>query len=382
MEKLKGHYQVKEHQLFISLPKIWLRLIQSNQITNRTMFWKISFFVVLTFPFQWIQKVWFYRKIKQVNLQKNPPVFILGHWRSGTTHLHYLMSKDPQFAYLSNYKAFLLNVCLLGRTWLKFILSPLMPEKRPQDNVPMSVDAPAEEEQPFTNLSTRSGMMSFFFPKNLSYHEKYNLFQGISKREKRLWKRDYSYLLKLISYSSGGDKPLVLKNPHNTSRVKELLELFPNAKFIFIHRNPYEVFHSSRHLYHTMISSQFLQDFSDEDVDERVFYNFSSTMKKYIEEYNLIPKGNLIEVSFDELEEDPLETMQMIYSKLQIPDFKIALPFMEEYLNKVKNYKKNKFPDLDDLYIQKINKDWDFAFQHWSYDKVLTNNEVLENYWL
>ncbi|MCO5229780.1 MAG: sulfotransferase [Chitinophagales bacterium] len=292
------------------------------------------------------------------------------------------MSKDPQFAYLSNYKAFLLNVSLLGRTWLKFILSPLMPDKRPQDNVPMSVDAPAEEEQPFTNLSTRSGMMSFFFPRNLSYHKKYNLFQGITKREKRLWKNDYTYLLKLISFSNGGDRPLVLKNPHNTSRVKELLELFPNAKFLFIHRNPYEVFHSSRHLYHTMISSQFLQDFSDEEVDERVFYNFSSTMKKYIEEYQLIPKGNLIEVSFDELEDNPLGAMKMIYSKLQIPNFEVAQPFMEEYLNKVKNYKKNRFPDLDDNYIHRINKEWDFAFQHWSYEKVATNDMVLKEQFL
>lgn len=371
MKKLKGNYEVKDHQLSISLPKIWLRLIRTNKITNRAMFWKITSFVFLTWPFQWIQKVIFNRRIKKVNLQKNPPVFILGHWRSGTTHLHYLMSKDPQFSYLSNYKAFLLNVSLLGRTWLKFILSPLMPDKRPQDNVPMSVDAPAEEEQPFTNLSTRSGMHSFFFPKNTSYHEKYNLFRGITRREKRLWKRDYTYLLKLISYSDGGNRQLVLKNPHNTGRVKELLELFPNAKFVFIHRNPYEVFHSSRHLYHTMIKSQFLHEFSDEEVDNRVFYNFTSTMRKYANEAHLIPEGNLIEVSYEELDQDPMQTMEKIYSELNLQNFDEAREHMQEYLSKVSNYKKNSFPDLDEEYIRRINTEWDFAFRQWNYEKVL-----------
>lgn len=370
MKKLKGNYEVKDHQLSMSLPKVWLKLIRDNTISNRTMFWKITAFVFLTWPFQLIQRWIFNRRIKKVDLQNNPPVFILGHWRSGTTHLHYLMSKDPQFSYLSNYKAFLLNISLLGRTWLKFILSPLMPDKRPQDNVPMTVDAPAEEEQPFTNISTRSGMLSFFFPKNQSYHDKYNLFRGITQREKKLWQKDYTYLLKLISYTDGGQKPLVLKNPHNTGRVKQLLELFPNAKFVFIHRNPYEVFHSSRHLYHTMIKSQFLHEFSDEEVDDRVFYNFTSTMKKYVNEADLIPEGNLVEISFEELDQQPLETMEKIYNDLNIGQFDQAKPHMQDYLSKVSNYKKNNFPHLDDEYIQRINTEWDFAFQNWNYEKI------------
>jgi len=369
MKKLKGNYEVKDHQLSISLPKIWLRLIRKNKISNRAMFWRITLFIFLTWPFQLIQRWVFNRRIKKVDLKKNPPIFILGHWRSGTTHLHYLMAKDPQFSYLSNYKAFLLNISLLGRTWLKFILSPLMPDKRPQDNVPMSVDAPAEEEQPFTNLSTRSGMHSFFFPRNLSYHDKYNLFKGIKKREKRRWQKDYTYLLKLISYTDGGNKQLVLKNPHNTSRVRELLELFPNAKFVYIHRDPYTVFHSSRHLYHTMIKSQFLHEFSDEEIDDRVFYNFTSTMKKYIDEAHLIPKENLIEISYEEIDNYPLETMERVYSHLNLPDFEAARPYMEEYLHKVSNYKKNDFPALDPAFVERINREWDFAFRQWGYEK-------------
>ena len=34
----------------------------------------------------------------------HPPLFILGIWRSGTTHLHYLFAQDDRFAYPNNYQ--------------------------------------------------------------------------------------------------------------------------------------------------------------------------------------------------------------------------------------------------------------------------------------
>lgn len=369
MGKYKGNYEVKDHQLSITLPKIWLRLIRDNGITNKKMYWRIWMFVMLTWPFQIIQRVLFNHRIRKVDLEKQPPFFVLGHWRSGTTHLHYILSKDKHFSYLNSYQAFLLNVALLGRTWLKVILSPLMPSTRPQDNIKMTVDAPAEEEQPLTNISNYSGMHSFFFPKNLSYHDKFNLFKGIRPFEKRRWQRHYTYLLKLISYANG-QRQLLLKNPHNTGRVLELLELFPNAKFMFIHRNPYEVFHSSCHLYHTMLKTQFLHDFTDEEIEERVLYNFETTMGKYVEERNLIPKENLIEISFTELEDEPMETIEKVYRHLGFTSFETAKEEMQRYIDEVNDYKKNRFPDLEPHQIAAINERWDFAFKTWGYEKI------------
>lgn len=41
---------------------------------------------------------------------------------------------------------------------------------------------------------------------------------------------------------------LLIKSPVHTGRVKTLLSIFPDAQFIYIHRNPYEVFQSALHL--------------------------------------------------------------------------------------------------------------------------------------
>ncbi|MDZ7820331.1 MAG: sulfotransferase [Candidatus Marinimicrobia bacterium] len=114
------------------------------------------------------------------------------------------------------------------------------------------------------------------------------------------------YLLKNISLYNEG-KPLLLKNPHNTSRVKELLELFPDAKFIFLHRDPYTTFTSMMHLFNTVVRTQFFQKISDAEIRELVIHIFRGTLRKYVNDRSLIPEGNLMEVAYSDLSDDPWE---------------------------------------------------------------------------
>jgi hypothetical protein len=293
-------------------------------------------------------------------------VFILGMWRSGTTFLHYMMSKDPQFGYLKNHQAFTFNFSLLSFDRLNKILNVFVPKRRPQDNVRLTLDDPAEEEQPFSTLTTRSSIHSFFFPRNQEYFRKYHLFEGISEEEKVKWKEEYLFLLKNISVYSK-KKKLLLKNPHNTGRVKELLELFPDAKFIFIHRDPYTVFRSTKKLYMQMIGSQFLQFLSQKEIEKLIVDNNASILKKYLAERELIPVGNLVEIRFDQLESAPLETVKSIYDQLGIAGFEEAKPAISAYLDSVKGYKKNKFKPLRNSLKDRIDTEWKPWFETFGY---------------
>lgn len=371
MAKKEKEYEVKDHQLSITYIHVWLKLLWQNKISRSKypMVFRITLFVILTQPFQWIQKILFHYKISKTDIHTVSPLFILGHWRSGTTHLHYILARDKQFAYLSNYQSFLLNVSLIGRTWLKVLLSPLMPNKRPQDNMKLTVDSPAEEEQPLSNHTTKAGIHIFFFPKNISYHEKYHLFKNIRPREKRKWKNDYTFLLKTIAYINDS-KPLLLKNPHNTGRVNELLELFPNGKFVFIHRNPYETYQSMQHHYKKVLSTQFLQDFSQEEIHERILYVFESILMKYLAEKKQIADSNLYEIAYTDLEQQPMVIIKNMYKHLNIPNFEQAKPEIEDYINSVNQYEKNNFNNLDAKIIQDINKRWKFAFETWNYNMI------------
>ena len=323
----------------------------------------ITFFSSLSAPFQYLQKHIYDKKVEKIRFEDKPPIFILGHWRSGTTHLHYILSKDEQFGTLSNYQNFLFNVSLLNSTWLKRIVSSFMPEKRPQDNIRLGADKPAEEEQPLSAMSERSGLHSWYFPKNQSYFEKYNLFEGISKEEKLAWQRDYLRCLQYISYANN-NKRLLLKNPHNTSRVRELLELFPNAKFITIHRDPKEVFLSTRHLFHAVVSTQFLQHISIREIDELITSNYKQIIEKYNHDKTLIPSGNLFEINYRDLIDHPMHVVQNLYSGLNLDGLDLALPKIRQYLKSVEDFKRNTFSEhqhLSELSIEKflaeINRD-------------------------
>lgn len=368
--KKKRKKKVRKHQFALINNKVWRTLLKENRVDKiyRSKVRSIYFISYLTTPLRWLQRALFARKIKQINLQENPPLFILGHWRSGTTHMHYTFDKDPQFGTLTNYQTFLFSTSLLSKRFVKFLLSPLMPKERTQDNVKMSVDKPGEEEQPFATISTRTGFHSWIFPKNLSYFNKYNVFKGISTAEKKAWQKDYTSLLQTISYFNGGNKPLLLKNPHNTGRVKELLELFPKAKFVFIHRHPLDVYLSTVHLYSKVIETQFLQYATLGERKKMIIYFFKETLQKYLAEKDMIPKGQLYEVGFDEFTGNEMHHIEKIYSELNIPNFEKAKPHIQQYLDSVKSYKKNKFRNIEPEVEAHLRKEWQFAFETWGYE--------------
>jgi hypothetical protein len=332
------------------------------------MRFKISTFVLLSAPFRWVQKLIIHQKLKKVDLTERPPVFIVGHWRSGTTHLHYLLTKDQQFSFLTAFQAFFFHVAFVSKAFMKPLLHKMMPSTRPQDNVKIDSNAPTEEEHPLVNCTEKSGMHSFFFPRNWTYFDKYNLFKGTNEEEIKIWKKAYNRVLKKIALFEGSEKRLLLKNPHNTGRLKVLMEMYPDSKFIYIHRNPYEVFTSTRTLYNKTIKSQFLQELDDIEIDDRILYAYEKTLKKYLSDKEIIPRGQLIEVAYTELDKNPMKVLEKIYDELELGDFEQVGPMMEKYLAQLGRFKKNNTVSIPDHILEQINKRWGFAFKEWDYE--------------
>lgn len=370
MSKNNSSYKLSDHQLSISPLRLWIRLLRQNKTSkqSRRIRIKITLFVIVSAPFRLVEKLIVSRRIKKVDLQEKPPVFVIGHWRSGTTHLHYLLALDKQFSCLTAFQAFFYHVAFVSKSFMKPLLQLMMPKTRPQDNVKIDSNSPTEEEHPLVNCTEKSGMQTFFFPKNRSYFDKFNLFERTTDSEIESWKKVYDNLLKKIALFEGVEKRLLLKNPHNTGRVRVLLEMYPNAKFIYIHRNPYEVFSSSKILYNKTIRTQFLQDFSDEEVDERILYSYEKTLNKYLECRSLIPKDQLIEVSYKDLDENPMDVLNKIYSELRLGDIDSVRPIISSYLESLNNFKKNKTTVIPEKILKEINVRWKFAFNEWGYE--------------
>lgn len=357
----------KLHPLSFVPVKVWVKLLASNKklsVKRLDHIVIISLASILLTPVRWLEWLLFNKKIKATNVHPSP-IFILGHWRSGTTLLQTLFSKDPQLGYLCGYQAFMPGLELLNINVLYKILDSVIPQKRDMDNMPRGLVIPEEEEFAITATSMLGSYHSLWFPHNETYFEKYNLFEKIKSNELRDWKETYYKLLQKIVLFTDKER-LVLKNPPNTARIKVLLELFPQAKFVNIYRNPYDVFLSMRNMYQKSICPLFLQEMSDLEIDEKIFNYYERVMKKFIAEADLIPKSNYVNIRYENLEQDPLTVMKEIYQALDLKFDPAQVPVLN-HLESIKNYRKNEF-SIDPKVLDKINKRWKFAFDYFQYE--------------
>ena len=157
------------------------------------------------------------------------------------------------------------------------------------------------------------------------------------------------------------------KNPPHTGRVKELVKMFPNAKFIYLMRNPYTVFESTRSFFTNTIQPLKLQDISNEELEKNILSIYAKLYHKYEADKACIPEGNLIEVKFEDFEADAMGMTEYIYKALSIPGFVEARVDIEKYVGGKKGYKKNKYK-YDERTVQLVQDNWNFALEQWKYD--------------
>jgi omega-hydroxy-beta-dihydromenaquinone-9 sulfotransferase len=311
-----------------------------------------------------VERIWFEQKVKPLNID-HAPIFVIGHWRSGTTLLHTLMSQDERFGYISNYQACLPEQSL--GTWpiSRKIMAKNLPSTRPMDNMTMVLDSPQEEEYALSNLGLYGFYQGWSFPRRIQkYFEEKVLFEGVSPGFREQWKAAYMKVIRLANYNSQG-KPLVLKNPANTARIKVLLELFPDAKFIHIYRHPLTVYVSTQNLYRKLLPIHTFQSFDIQEIDAHILGFYKQLMQRFLDDRHLIPEGNLIEVRFEDMEKNPLEEVAKIYRQFGL-NFAATEVKMRNYLATQQGYRKNRYaidPGVQTLVAQHCR----FAFDHWEY---------------
>jgi hypothetical protein len=346
----------------------WLRLFWQNggidrAFTRRALF--VCLVSTLTGPLKWYERLRYRDVIRNTPIEK-PPLFIVGHWRSGTTHLHNLITQDHNWGYVPSYQVLVPEFSLVGPNTLRPIIAQAIPPTRIADAVPLAADGPQEEETAVADMSLYSLYHYWSFPTRPHQHLKRALFEDAPAKEIARWKETYLSILRRATFRMEG-KPLTVKNPANTGRIGTLLDLFPDAKFIHIYRDPYVVFLSTRHLHQTMLRYCRLQEIDQAEIEANILSFYTAYMQKYLADRPLIPPGNLVEVKFEDLEADPLAEMQRIYTALNLPGFSAAESAFRAYVQSVADYTKNKY-HLDDRAIAQVNQHWAFALREWGYE--------------
>ncbi len=298
---------------------------------------------LINWPFRTYERLFINPRFKNFD-PDTELIFILGHWRSGTTHLHNLLSRDPRMGFVTTYQSVFPDTLFgkVGYFLFEGFTRLLMPGRRAGDNVVLGTDLPQEEEFALGAKTPFSFYYFWMFPKHIDelYTKSLRFIDADLEKLKR-WDEDYKMLISK-SLANTGKQFFLSKNPSHTARIDHLLKAFPKAKFIHIHRNPIEVYLSTDNFFKNMMPHLQLQSFSREEREAQVKNLYVRTMNDFFDQKELIPEGRFAEVKFEDLEKDPLGTLESIYSEIDISNFEMAKPYFEEYAITKKGYKKNK----------------------------------------
>ncbi|NOZ75411.1 MAG: sulfotransferase [FCB group bacterium] len=175
------------------------------------------------------------------------------------------------------------------------------------------------------------------------------------------------------------NRQIIFKNPPNTARIQVILEIFPNAKFIFIHRNPYDIFYSTSHIMRNIINHFFsLQKLDESEVTQLILHHFKVLNDAYSRQKSLISSDKLIEVSYQELIEEPFDVISHIYRELDLPDFSVITENLRHVIRCESQYEPNKY-DYRETEYQQVERYWKEYIDRWSYSRPKMHDNSSRN---
>ncbi len=302
---------------------------------------------------------------------EHPPIFVLGHWRSGTTLLHNLLTLDPQLTFPNLYQVMFSGHFLLTETVGSALTGWMLPRTRPMDNVPTGWKHSQEDE---IALLLRTGLSPYKMLLHQGQREHYGRYfdlTDLTAEERDQWVQEFQSFMKKLTYRS--NKPIVLKSPTHTYRIPLILELYPHAKFIYIARNPYDVYSSTLHLRRMLFAENALSEPCYDNLEEDTFVTYEHCIRRYEATKSLIPPGQLHELRFEDLETDPLGEMHRVYEALKFSGWDAMIPRLREKMPEHTAYKKNRFA-LDEDTMRRVYDRWKFAFECYGYPRRLTES--------
>lgn len=346
----------------------WMRLLVRNRFA---VGWRhIYIAVIITVVsfvhmlLRFVQQAWYGRRIRRTPITE-APIFIIGHWRTGTTLLHELLILDPRHTFPNTYQCLEPNHFLLTENLIKRWLWFLMPSRRPMDNMAAGWDRPQEDEFALCMMGVPSPYLTIAFPNRPPAYAEYLTLEGLSPRAVSAWQKGFMSLIQRLTFKD--PRRLVLKSPPHTCRIKVLLELFPDARFVHIMRNPYVVFPSTVNLWKSLYQTHGLQQPTFEGLEEQVFSTFLQMYDALDKGRPLVDPGRFYEVRYEDLVRDPVGQMRTLYEHLGLGGFDEVLPRLEEYCARTKGYETNRYAQSPEL-RDRIRARWGPVIERYGYD--------------
>lgn len=341
-------------------------LLWDNRFRIHPYRWVMVVLISLITPFNTVMsRVQRWRYGKRIDATPiAPPVFIVGHWRSGTTYLHELMVLDDQFAYPSTYQCFapehfLMTEWIIAR-WFGFLL----PKQRPMDNVVAGWQRPQEDEFALLTMGVPTPYRRMAFPNQPAPDMNYLNMQGLSEAEVDKWTHAMKSFVRAISFRS--PRRIVLKSPTHTGRIALLARMFPGAQFIHISRDPLSLFPSTCRLWKSLDSVQGCQVPHHRDLKEYVYDCLLKMYDGWEQQRDALAPGQIVDVRYEDLVADPVGVLEMIYERLQLGDFQRVRDAVKQYVGEQRDFQTNRH-DVPPEQQAEIRHRWHAYFERYGY---------------
>ncbi len=309
------------------------------------------------------QRLFWSRKVAETPLVDDP-VFIIGHWRSGTTLLHEYIIRDQQFTYPDSYACFAPTHFLLTRKILRPTLSFLLPKKRPMDNMAVGFDRPQEDEFALCNMGVPSPYLHIMFPNLPPADSEYLTLRSLSDDQRRQWLDALDRFLRCLTVIS--PRRVVVKSPPHTCRIRTLLERYPRAKFLHLHRDPYVLFPSTRNLWMQMSRDHGFQVPTGEGLEEYIFETFETMYGAFESDRALLAEDQIVDVAYEDLVRSPMEVLGDAYRRLGLSGFERAKERFATFAESQRDYRKNRYAVSPQI-REAIARRWRGYFERYGY---------------
>ncbi len=345
----------------------WIRLLAGNHFAVEWRYLYIAVIVtVVSFChllLRLVQEAWLGRCIARTPIRE-APLFIIGHWRTGTTLLHELLILDPRHTYPNTYECLEPNHFLLSERFLTRWLRFLMPSRRPMDNMAAGWDRPQEDEFALCMMGVPSPYLTIAFPNRPPQCSEFLDLVGITPRALAAWKRGFLLLLRRLTFKD--PRRLVLKSPPHTCRIPVLLELFPDARFVHIVRDPYVVFPSTVNLWKSLYRTHGLQKPTFAGLEEYVFQTFVRLYERLEQGRKRLAPDRFHELRYEDLVRDPVGQMRALYEQIGLGNFEEVRPRLEQYVAGLSGYERNRY-ELTPAQREAIARRWGPVIERYGY---------------
>ena len=234
---------------------------------------------------------------------KRDAIVIVGYFRSGTTHLHNLLSTHPDVVTPRWVQAMSPQGFWLSWGFLRLALVPFLPNTRPQDDVGFGPDWPAEDDFAHNNWALASTLPGrLVLPQERARWTAFSTLAGLPDRDLSRWRRVMAAFAWKVSASSCGRRHLLLKSPSHTGKIAELDRLFAGrVRFVHISRDAGEVVRSNVAM-HARLGGQSLQPLPrDEETREAVIREYVEAETRFQSEAAALPPDRVVRLGYHEL---------------------------------------------------------------------------------